>query len=136
MLLVPIFSLLYEKRIHMLPKELKIDFAQLSMLSDDDPEFMIEILELIEEQSPLVLTEMKDQLENKSFSALSATAHKYKSSINILGNYTLDNLVKDIETRAKSEETWGELDELMKDFEEVCDRLLSAVRTELEGLKG
>lgn len=115
---------------------LKIDFAQLSMLSDEDPEFMIEILELIEKQSPVVLSEMKSQLQKGAFADLSATAHKYKSSINILRNNTLDTLVKNIETNAKTQEKWGELNDLMKEFEEVCDKLLEAVRAELMGLKG
>ncbi|MCI4667038.1 MAG: Hpt domain-containing protein [Bacteroidia bacterium] len=117
-------------------KELEIDFAQLSMLSEDDPEFMIEILELIQDQSPGVLTEMKTQLQSGSYLALSATAHKYKSSINILGNSVIDNLVNSIEKNAKTEEKWEELDDLVQEFESVCDRLLEAVKVELEELKG
>ncbi len=116
-------------------ERLELNFEQLRMLTGEDADFMIEILEIIEDQSPEVLEEMKEQLAKGDYSSLSATAHKYKSSINILGNLHLNNIVKDLEDKAKNNKNWDELEGLIFEFEGVCDKLLDAVRDELDSLR-
>ena len=112
-----------------------LDFAHLKSLTGEDNEFMIEILELIIEQSPGVLDEMYQQLESKDFVALGATAHKYKSSINILGNTDLINLMKDIEDNACLAPEQESLVDLVNHFRGVCDQLLDALGKEIGSLK-
>ncbi|MEM6803030.1 MAG: Hpt domain-containing protein, partial [Bacteroidota bacterium] len=116
-------------------EKFSLDFSHLRTLTGDDNEFMIEILEMIVEQSPGVLKEMQNQLENQDFGPLGATAHKYKSSINILGNPNLIGLMKDIEDIATQSEEKNKLDTLVKEFEEVCDFLLDALNVELNKLQ-
>ena len=113
-----------------------LDFAHLKTLTGDDNEFMIEILELIIEQSPGVLDEMYQLLESGDYSALGATAHKYKSSINILGNSDLIKLMKDIEDTTRDTADHHSLNELVNEFKGVCDHLLDVLGQEVGSLKG
>lgn len=113
----------------------KINLDHLKSMTGDDNEFVIEILEMIEEQSPDVITEMFTQLESQDYTSLGATAHKYKSSINILGNAELINLMKDIENTAVDGNDIGTLVELVNQFEEVCNGLLGTIREELNKLQ-
>ncbi|MEO0896135.1 MAG: Hpt domain-containing protein [Bacteroidota bacterium] len=119
----------------MYQEKLKLDFEQLRALTGDDPEFMLEILEIIEDQSPEVLSTMKTQLELGEYKNLSATAHKYKSSINILGNLELNRLVKDIELKSKTSDGISDLNGLMSEFEQICGKLLYTIKGEIEALK-
>ena len=116
-------------------EKFSLDFGHLRSLTGDDNEFMIEILELIVDQSPDVLEEMKGQLQTQAYGPLGATAHKYKSSINILGNPDLIRLMKDIEHISTSSEEKEKLMDLVSEFEEVCDLLLDALKVELQNLQ-
>ncbi len=115
--------------------EFILDFTPLQTLTGDDNEFMIEILELIVEQSPDVLTAMQEQLNQNDFASLSSTAHKYKSSINILGNVELLNIVHALESKAIAQPPKEELVGLVTDFEQMCDQLLTAIQAKLADLK-
>jgi len=119
----------------MLAENFTLDFGHLRSLTGDDNEFMIEILELIIEQSPGVLEEMQTQLTSHDFKTLGATAHKYKSSINILGNPELIRLMKDLEDTATGTQEEEKLNELVSEFEQVCNHLLNALNHELNALQ-
>lgn len=112
-----------------------LDFENLRSLTGDDNEFMIEILELIVEQSPDVLTEMQTQLNSRDYITLGATAHKYKSSINILGNQELMFLMKELEDTATGNQETEKLVDLVGKFEHVCDLMLKELNNELAVLQ-
>lgn len=112
-----------------------LDFEHLRSLTGEDNEFMIEILELIVEQSPDVLTEMHTQLDAQDFESLGATAHKYKSSINILGNQKLMGLMKDLEDTATGNQELQKLTDLVQEFEQVCNLMLTELNNELNVLQ-
>lgn len=114
---------------------LNLDFSQLEMLTDGDPEFMIEILEMIVEQSPEVRDQMNALLDDKAYNELSAAAHKYKSSITILGDTSIAQLIKDIETYSSREPDLETLPALVKEFEGICDLFLAEIQTELDRIK-
>ncbi|MDX1908960.1 MAG: Hpt domain-containing protein [Bacteroidia bacterium] len=112
-----------------------LDFEQLRVLSGDDDDFVIEILEMIIEQSPAVLQDMTAQLQRADYPSLGATAHKYKSSVNILGSPVINSLVKDIELTAFNQGNKDQLPDLISQFHQVCDEMLALVRSELQALK-
>jgi HPt (histidine-containing phosphotransfer) domain-containing protein len=121
--------------IYMQSKELTLDFEQLKMLSGDSNEFMIEILEMIMEHSPVVLEEMEGLYQAAEFVTLGSTAHQYKSTINILGNPQINMLLKDIENTATQSPETDKLLPLMEDFRQMCNQILVQVEAELEQLK-
>lgn len=114
---------------------LNLDFSQLEMLTDGEPEFMIEILEMILEQSPEVRDQMNQLLANQAYNELGAAAHKYKSSITILGDTSISQLVKDIENYSSREPNLDALPELIRSFEKICDVFLDQIKAELNRIK-
>ncbi|RMG61588.1 MAG: Hpt domain-containing protein [Bacteroidetes bacterium] len=114
---------------------LPLDLEQLKSLTGEDPEFMIEILEMIEEQSPEVVEEIDILMARKEFEPLGRAAHKYKSSVNILGNETLTRLLKDIELTAMDPGSREALPTMLDQFHEITDQLLVAIKRELAQLR-
>ncbi len=112
-----------------------INLDQLKSLTGGDSAFMIEILELIEKQSPHTLASMSQSFASQDYSALGAAAHKYKSSINFLGNPDLIKLMKDIEWEATENEDHVELPALLEEFETICTELTERISLELSELR-
>lgn len=112
-----------------------VDFAYIKEVTGDDQEFIIEILDMILEQSPDVVAEMYTCLEMHEFVALSSTAHKYKSSINILGNKVLNDLLRRLENTAKSDADYEQLKSCVVEFEQVWNDLSIQLSEELTQLK-
>jgi HPt (histidine-containing phosphotransfer) domain-containing protein len=116
-------------------QSINIDFSQLRALTGEDNDFMVEILQLIIEQSPVVVDEMFESYERGDLPSLGATAHKYKSSINILGNPELSALVKEIEQTAVDQRETTVLTTLLYRFQNICRDLLEQLTSEIDELK-
>ncbi|MEM6767826.1 MAG: Hpt domain-containing protein [Bacteroidota bacterium] len=116
-------------------KLLDIQYDQLEELTGSDPQFMVEILEMIVEQTPEVLDDMDTLMESSSFGDLSARAHKYKSTINILGGNALTEVTKELEIQAKQNPTLDNLSPLIKDFNSLCSEMLRQLRVKLQQLE-
>jgi len=115
--------------------KLVLDFDQLKMLSGDDDEFMIEILEMIANQSPEIIEKMDNLYETADFQTLGATAHLYKSTVTILGNEPMNELLKNIENTARDDEDANALLPLMETFRSNCNDILDQVQDQLAKLK-
>lgn len=127
---------MYDKPIiTMSVNKLVLDFDQLKMLSGDDDEFMIEILEMIADQSPDIIEKMDNLYENADFQTLGATAHLYKSTVTILGNEPMNELLKNIENTAKDQEDAKALLPMMESFRSNCNDILEQVQNQLNQLK-
>ncbi|MEZ4777538.1 MAG: Hpt domain-containing protein [Bacteroidia bacterium] len=113
---------------------LTINLTHLKSIIGDDNEFVIEILEMIQNQSPGVVADMEVLLENHDYRALGEVAHKYKSSINILGNPVLSGMIREIENTAIDAPNQDVLQNLVQEFRETCDSLLQVIENELQQL--
>ncbi|MEZ4829501.1 MAG: Hpt domain-containing protein [Bacteroidia bacterium] len=114
---------------------LTLNLTHLRSITGDDNGFVIEILQMIQEQSPEVISNMEVFLEKGDYKALGAVAHKYKSSINVLGNPVLSGMVKEIEQIAIENPDKGQLPDLVHTFRETCDNLLEVIKAELNLLR-
>ncbi|MDX2249094.1 MAG: Hpt domain-containing protein [Bacteroidia bacterium] len=115
-------------------KAITINLTHLKSIIGDDNEFVVEILEMIRLQSPEVVSTMEVQLENKDYKALGATAHKYKSSINVLGNPLLSGIIRNIENTATDAADKTLLPDMVQEFRQTCDVLLKEIQNELNRL--
>lgn len=114
---------------------LTINLTHLKSITGDDNEFVIEILEMIQNQSPGVVADMEVLLKSQDYRALGAVAHKYKSSINILGNPVLSGMIREIESTAFESPDKEVLENLVQGFRETCDSLLEVIESELRQLQ-
>lgn len=115
--------------------QITLDFDQLKMLSGDDDEFMIEILEMIVDQSPQIIAQMNQLYAAAEFITLGSTAHLYKSTVTILGNQEINGLLKEIENTANQTPDPDQLFPLMEQFRMVSNAILTQVEEELNTLK-
>ncbi len=113
---------------------LVIDLAPLRELSGDDPIFIREILEMIAMQSPVLSDKIRLEYAEENYLSLAKTAHKFKSSLQILGNPHLVGLAQEIEHLAHQEHGSPRLAQLMNSFDSICDQLLDIIRHELQQL--
>jgi HPt (histidine-containing phosphotransfer) domain-containing protein len=112
-----------------------IDLSQLKTLTGGDNAFLIEVLELIERQSPSALAQMHASYQTGDYQTLKAAAHKYKSSVNFLGNAELVGLIKQIEHQAGLPGQNEELRQLLTQLQAIYDELLLHIEQELSRLK-
>ena len=110
---------------------LVLDFDQLKMLSGDDDEFMIEILEMIIDQSPSAVSRMNSLFGSQDFGTLASAAHQYKSTVNILGNPEINNLLKDLENTARDQQNETLISPLMEQLRSMCNDILQQVQGKL-----
>ncbi len=111
--------------------QLVIDLTPLRMLSGDDAAFMQEILEMIAVQSPQLIEKINQEFSDKDLAAVSKSAHKYKSSLQILGNQHLISMAQEIEDLAATGQLTERLAQLISQFNGISDQLLDIIREEL-----
>lgn len=116
---------------------IELSFEKLEMLAGEEPEFMIEILEMIVDESPEVRAKMDAQFTASQHQELASTAHKFKSSVNVLGHPVMDQLLKDIENTASGRlpSESENLSDLMNQFQQACDVILDQIQLKLQELK-
>lgn len=86
---------------------------------------------MISLQSPQLLEKMNQEYSEEDFTAMSQTAHKYKSSLQILGNPGLITMAQEVEDLAGSGHHSERLASLVETFNQICDQLLDIIQEEL-----
>ena len=79
----------------------RIDLTQLLEISGDDQEFVLEILELIKENTPQLAVDLRSCLNAGDFDGIRTKAHKYKSSVSILNNPEIIKFLNELEEAAE-----------------------------------
>mgnify|MGYP000990003528 CR=1 FL=1 len=86
---------------------------------------------MISLQSPQLLDKINQEYAEEDFKAMSQSAHKYKSSLQILGNPGLIALAQEIENLASAGHDSERLASLVDTFNSICDQLLDIIQEEL-----
>ncbi len=105
-----------------------IDLDSLRELSGNDNDFIREILGMFTSSAQDQIDLMRKHLRGREISELAAVAHKFKSSVSILGNSKLYQLVNDIEFDAKH----GADEAKMNEEIELLGLLIDRVYQEIE----
>lgn len=104
-----------------------LDLASLIEVSGGDPNFMMGILQKIQGRFPESFEQMDQQLKERDWNGLKATAHSTKSSSGYTGNKKLKNLFQEIENRAESESGIEELPELIQETRSLAEKVSEAI---------
>lgn len=117
-------------------KVIQFDLEHLRMITGDDSEFMIEIMEMIQAESPHVVQEIKEYAERSEFDPLAKAAHKYKSSINILGNADMTLLLKNLELGAADNPNTTPIVDMVNQLDQHVAELMAWLEHQVAALKG
>ncbi|MEZ4886260.1 MAG: response regulator [Chitinophagales bacterium] len=105
-----------------------IDIAFIKKLSNNDSEFVQEIIRLFEEQTTEMIVQLPLLQSNREAFALNALVHKYKSSANSIGNKKLYKLCDQVEKETRREEPqWMQIAEHCDSIMPECKKILEEI---------
>lgn len=119
------------------PKKLKcIDLEYLIHRTKSDPKLMTEMISLYLEQTPPLVSAMKQSLKDKDWESLHSVAHKMIPSFSIMGiSIDFENMAKKIQGYASIRLQADEIDDLVLQLEKVCTQACKELLAELTLIK-
>jgi len=93
-----------------------VDLTYLKTMSGGDKIIILQMVKMFKEQIPEYLSELKKSLQKKDYKNLSESAHKTKSSLNIVGMNDLADLMKSLELKAKRNEDIDTFQKMIDEF--------------------
>jgi HPt (histidine-containing phosphotransfer) domain-containing protein len=104
---------------------LHYNLAKVHALSDDDPEFVMQIITLFVTEVPEDLCQIKEAINNKEYQRVFSYAHKVKPTLDLLGlNVAFEEIIE-IEAWSKAE---GEKKKIKEIFKSIKNQVSDAVK--------
>jgi len=95
-----------------------LDLSYLRDMSGDSAEFMIEMIDMFKQQTPLYMEELQQAVSEKNWSKVSSCAHKIKPTFSYVGREDAKSHMQMMEQNARD---LNKVDELPNAFTEVND---------------
>lgn len=96
--------------------ELTLDLTFIKQISDNDQEFINDVLNTFLNEMPKDIAQMNQAVNNKDIVTIGKMAHKTKSSLQTLGLFELKELALKIEKLAKLDSTNAAILDLSQQF--------------------
>jgi PAS domain S-box-containing protein len=113
------------------PKKVNFDLSYLRSISDNNEQFLSEMMQTFVQSMPPVLAEMSTCLSEKNWYRLSRLAHQVKPSFGLMGMDDLRKTVFYIEQNADQKTNLAELSEVTSRFIEDCHGVVNALAREI-----
>jgi HPt (histidine-containing phosphotransfer) domain-containing protein len=104
---------------------LHYNLSKVYALSDDDPEFVIQIVTLFVKEIPDDLADIKEGIKKNDHKHAYSYAHKIKPSLDLLGLKTAFEEILQVEAWTKAE---GEKKEIKETFKSIKNQVEEAVK--------
>ncbi|MFO7658696.1 MAG: ATP-binding protein [Bacteroidales bacterium] len=112
------------------------DLTYLKQRTQDKPELMMEMIKLYLDQTPPLISRMKQSLNEKDWNSLYMAMHQLIPSFSIMGIHKdFENITKKIQDEAKSGLPSDEIPELVVQIENVCLRVCEELEEEYNLIK-
>jgi PAS domain S-box-containing protein len=113
-----------------------INLDYLIRRTKSNPELMMQMISLYLEQTPPLISTMKQSLLNEDWDLLYASMHKIIPSFSIMGIYGgYENIAKQIQDFASNQLESDEIPDLVFQVESVCKRACNELEIELNSIK-
>lgn len=107
-----------------------VDLTLLKKRAKDNPELMAEMIEIYLQQTPPLIKQLKQGLNDKNWGSVYSAAHKLIPSFSIMGiHQDFEDAAKKIQEYSGTQQHLGEIQELVTKIENAC----SMACKELEG---
>ena len=110
------------------PAKSSFDLAYLRSISDNNREFLQEMIDTFVQSIPPVLEEMAQSLKEKNWKKISRLAHQIKPSFSLLGMETLRKTVFYIEENAEKQTNLPDVTRTTLQFIEQCTTVVSDLK--------
>ena len=112
------------------------DLAYLIRRTKSDPKLMMEMISLYLEQTPPLITVMKQSLQDKDWNSLHAAVHKMIPSFSIMGISTdFENMAKKVQEYASSQQQADGIPDMVLQLENVCTQACKELKEEFNSIK-
>jgi PAS domain S-box-containing protein len=112
------------------------DLHYLLHRTKSDPKLMMEMISLYLEQTPPLISAMKESLKNKDWQSLYAAVHKMIPSFSIVGiSIDFENMAKKVQEFASMQKQTEEIPELVLQLEVVCTQACKELGQEFNTIK-
>lgn len=108
--------------------ELTLDLTFLKQISDNDQDFINDVLNTFLDEMPKDITQMNQALTDQDITMVGRMAHKTKSTLQTLGLLELKDLALKIEQLAKQQPSDADISRLSKEFIQHMDGVYPNVR--------
>jgi PAS domain S-box-containing protein len=113
-----------------------IDLTYLKKRTKSNPKLMMEMISIYLEQTPPLISAMKQGLLDKDWDLLHSAAHKMIPSFSIMGISThFEDMAKKIQEYASKPERTNEIPDLVLQLENVCTQAREELEEELSRIK-
>ncbi|MBN2807751.1 MAG: response regulator [Prolixibacteraceae bacterium] len=113
-----------------------IDLDYLMRRTKSNPDLMMQMISLYLEQTPPLITSMKQSLKDKNWELLYAAVHKIIPSFSIMGiSSDFESMAKKIQDYANKQLVSDGIPELVLQIETVCNQACKELKVELSAIK-
>ena len=110
------------------------DLSYLVSVCGDDPDFKKEMIETFLKNTPPMIDEMKDYLNDSGWKKIGDIAHKMKPSFTFMGIHSAKDLILDLERNGRQEEETSEISGLVSKLDNICSKAFTELNDELDNL--
>ena len=101
-------------------------------LSDNDPEFVLQIITLFVTEIPDDLKQIEIGIETKDHKLAYSYAHKIKPSLDLLGMTTAHQEILEVEAWTKREGKRKEIDQTFESIKSQVDKTIKEIKKDFE----
>ena len=113
-----------------------IDLDYLNQRTKSHPKLMMEMISAYLEQTPPLVSTMKQSLIDKDWDLLYASVHKMIPSFSIMGiSINFENMAKKVQEYASTQKSSEEIPDLVMQLENICSQACDELRIELNRIK-
>ena len=113
-------------------KKLKcIDLNYLIQRTKSNPSLLMEMISVYLEQTPILIREMKQSLQEKDWHSLYSAVHKIIPSFSIMGiSIDFENTAKRVQEYANTQQRTDEIPEMVLQLENICNQACKELEVE------
>lgn len=108
------------------------NLSKVYALSDDDPEFVMQIIMLFVTEVPQDLTEIENGIKNKDHKHAYAYAHKIKPTLDLLGMSIAYEEILQVEAWTRAEGKRKEIDATFESIKSQVDKAIKEIKKDFE----
>jgi PAS domain S-box-containing protein len=113
-----------------------IDLNYLNQRTKSNPELMMEMITLYIEQTPPLISSMKQSMKEKDWTALYSAVHKIIPSFAIMGiSHDFENMAKKVQEYASTQKQTDVIPDLVLQIEHICMQACEELRNEYNTIK-
>ncbi len=111
---------------------LNYNLAKVYALSDNDPEFVMQIISLFVTEVPEDLFQIEQGIESKNHKQAYSFAHKIKPTLDLLGMTTAYQEILEVEAWTKSEGKRKEIEATFESIKKQVDNAVKEIKKDFE----